>query len=143
MFDSPIDRCLSANTCHLSIPPSPLSYMSNSFGPELRLKKRREFLSLQSTGRKIHARHFLFFFSSSSTTTSRIGITITTKVEKRAVLRNKLRRRIREIFRHLTAQITPPMEMVVIARNDSCDLPFNELEREILYAIRKAGYLPT
>jgi len=116
--------------------------MSNTFGPELRLKKRREYLSLQQTGRKIHAKHFLFFVNPSTTSHSRIGITITTKVEKRAVLRNRLRRRIREIFRVRASMLSTPIEIVVIARNNSCDLPFEELERQVVNALRKAGDLP-
>lgn len=69
---------------------------------------------------------------------SRIGITITKKVHKRAVKRNKLRRRIREIFRKLRPELTTPSDLVVIALAGSVTLSFEQVRSELVWLLKKA-----
>lgn len=72
---------------------------------------------------------------------SRLGITVTTKVDKRAVFRNHIKRCIREVFRLHRQNLTANVDLVVIARNDSNMLSFQEIERELLGALRHGRLL--
>jgi ribonuclease P protein component len=57
-----------------------------------------------------------------------------------AVIRNKLRRRMREIYRRTTG-VTREAYLVWIARPTAADLPFDELRECMLTLLRRAGQL--
>jgi ribonuclease P protein component len=57
-----------------------------------------------------------------------------------AVIRNKLRRRMREIYRR-TAGVRPDAYLVWIARPTAADLPFDELKDCMITLLRRAGQL--
>jgi ribonuclease P protein component len=63
-----------------------------------RLAKRREFLRVYETGRKLFSRYVVVFFAASDLTHSRIGITATKKLGK-ANVRNRFKRWTREVYR--------------------------------------------
>ena len=71
----------------------------NKFSSNNRIKKRKLFLEIQESGEKLFTNHFLIFVRESKDNHSKIGITISKKNDKRAVVRNKLKRRLREFFR--------------------------------------------
>lgn len=114
---------------------------SFSFGPTARLKKRSEINKCRDTGEKVYSKHFLLLVCEASTDESRLGITVTTKIDKRAVVRNRIKRRVREIFRLHRHRLKKPIDMVVVARRDSGIIPYSDFEREILGALVSKGYL--
>ncbi len=67
---------------------------------------------------------------------NRLGLTVGTKVGK-AVVRNKVRRRLREIYRLHESQLRPGWDLVVVARTKSAFAPYRELERDFLKALDK------
>jgi ribonuclease P protein component len=113
----------------------------HSFSREKRIRKRRDFLSLQQNGKKWKTDHFLVVCGASGKDKSRLGVTITRKVHKRAVRRNLLKRRLREIFRKLYHFIQEPVDIVVIAHKEATELDYLEIKREINYALRRLGVL--
>ena len=75
---------------------------------------------------------------------SQIGISISLKVSKRAVVRNRIKRQIRAALRHLLPRLTPGWKLVIIVRPQAveCDyLQFlQELEQLLLDAEVLNGY---
>ena len=65
---------------------------------EKRLAKRREFLHVYETGRKLFTRYCVLFFAANDLPNSRVGVTATKKLGK-ANVRNRLKRWTREIYR--------------------------------------------
>jgi ribonuclease P protein component len=65
---------------------------------EKRLAKRREFLRVYETGRKLFSRYSVLFFAANALSHSRVGITATKKIGK-ANVRNRLKRWTREVYR--------------------------------------------
>ena len=114
---------------------------ASSFPASRRLRKSREFKQVQEGGRKHFSKHFLLLVSAANGAKSRVGITITTKIDKRAVVRNKLKRRIRYIFRVHQERLKSPVDMVVIARRDAVLRTYEEVERELLGLMRRAGVI--
>lgn len=124
-----------------------------SLGPERRIKRRRDYLELQNNGKKTRGRYFLLSCAPSiarkhdgeefvPAPENRIGITVTRKVNKRAVQRNRLKRRVREIFRHLRPRMQGRNDVVVIALNGATELSNEQISREIKYLFYKAKLLP-
>ncbi len=118
-----------------------LKGLSQSFPRTLRIRKRPEILKLQESGSKAFSRHFLLIVKPGSNASSRIAITVTRKIDKRAVGRNRLKRRVREIFRRNHNRLAQSFDILVIARKNAVDLPLSEIQREILGALHHNGYL--
>ena len=72
---------------------------SQALPKEKRLAKRREFLRVYESGRKLFSRYCVVFFAANGLTYSRVGVTATRKSGK-ANVRNRLKRWTREIYRH-------------------------------------------
>ena len=71
---------------------------SEALPKEKRLAKRREFLRVYETGRKLFSRYCVLFFAANDLPYSRVGITATKKLGK-ANVRNRLKRWTRETYR--------------------------------------------
>ena len=71
---------------------------------------------------------------------SRLGLTVSTKVGC-AVVRNRVRRRLREIYRLNAHRFKPGYDIVVVARSRSVGAPYQKLEAGFLNACGKLGLL--
>ena len=84
---------------------------------------------------------FLILALPSDENTPRLGITVTRKVDKRAVARNRLKRRIRQVFRLLGDRFKAPVDLVVIARREACACSYAEVEKELVGTLHYHGFL--
>ena len=71
---------------------------------------------------------------------NRVGITVSKKLGK-AHIRNRARRRLREVYRLNEDQFLPGWDIVVVARSRCVDAPFADLTKAYLALARKAGVL--
>ena len=71
---------------------------------------------------------------------SRLGVTVSTKLGH-AVVRNRVRRRFRELYRHHLADIKPGMDILMVARVRAADMPFGKLEKQYLSCLDQLGLL--
>ena len=71
---------------------------------------------------------------------NRVGITVSKKLGH-AVVRNRTRRRLREIYRLNELRFQPGWDIVVVARGRAVDAPFDRLTRSYLSLAKKAGIL--
>ena len=74
------------------------------------------------------------------TQTNRVGITVSKKLGK-AHIRNRVRRRLREVYRLNEALFQPGWDIVVVARHKAIDCDFQELTKGYLALAKKAGIL--
>ena len=74
------------------------------------------------------------------TGTNRVGITVSKKLGK-AVVRNRVRRRIREAYRINEEQFQPGWDIVVVARSRAVDVSFQKLTQSLLSLADQAGIL--
>ena len=56
-------------------------------------------------------------------------------------MRNKIKRRLREVFRASRHLLNQPLDIVIVARRDVQSCEFGDYEREVLGALRAKGYL--
>ena len=71
---------------------------------------------------------------------NRVGITVGKKLGK-AHIRNRTRRRIREVYRLHEDRFQPGWDIVVVARSRVVDAPFDKLVRSYLSLAKRAGIL--
>jgi len=113
-------------------------------GPEAlpkpkRLAKRREFLRIYETGRKIFSRYAVLFFAANDLAHSRIGITTTKKIGK-AIVRNRLKRWTREVYRRQRAPLDLDvlrLDIVVNVKPTAADAAFHEFRDDLARALRR------
>ena len=88
-----------------------------------------------------HASGYLVLYARRNRTgTNRVGITVSKKLGK-AHIRNRVRRRLREVYRLNEAQFQPGWDIVVVARSRAIEAPFDVLTKSYLSLADKAGIL--
>ncbi len=91
-----------------------------AFPKSARLRQRREFLVVQDTGLKVSADCVLALVKrrGGAETETRVGLTVSSKVGN-AVVRNRVRRRLRQLVRTRRHELPKGLDMVLIARNSA------------------------
>jgi ribonuclease P protein component len=105
-----------------------------------RLLQRREYIALSKCGRRIQNEHFIAYFSADRPGRSRIGITVTKKVGP-AVIRNRIKRLVREFFRLNRHRLSGKRDISIIAKRQAAGLYSKEAYRSLQeIADRISGY---
>ena len=88
-----------------------------------------------------HANAMMVLYSRRNRTgENRVGITVSKKLGK-AHIRNRARRRLREVYRLNEALFQSGWDIVVVARHKAIDCDFQELTKGYLALAKKAGIL--
>lgn len=109
-----------------------------TFPKNARLRKRSDFLELASARHKSVVRGFLVVWRENSVHTARLGITVSKKVGS-AVARNRIKRYLREFFRHNRLEMKC-VDLNIIARRESALMKFPDIERELNNVFRIIGF---
>lgn len=105
------------------------------FPPHSRLKKRREFKTVLNNGRSHRGRTAVVYAHPSTMTHHRVGLIVARRVGK-AVVRNRLKRIMREQFRqHRHALASSPLDFVVIVTRRAVDAQ-PQLPADLLVAMQ-------
>ena len=101
-----------------------------------RLLKRADFLAVRR-GEKRRGRLFLVeVLDRGDDLAPRVGYTVTKKVGN-AVVRNRVRRRLREAVRtHAADDMAPGNDYVIVGREDVLAIPFGQLKAELSRRLR-------
>jgi ribonuclease P protein component len=107
--------------------------------PPKRLRKRADFLAVRR-GEKRRGRLFLLeVLARNDTAAPRVGFTVTRKIGN-AVVRNRIRRRLREAVRVKAADdMLPGNDYVIVGREEVLAAPFAEIGTELSRRLRRAG----
>ena len=102
------------------------------------LKKNYEFRRLYSRGKSAGTSRFTVYCRRNGTSGNRFGITVSTKIGK-AVVRNKIRRRLREIYRLNEENLNRGYDIVIVARRKSRDSEYMQLNDDFVFLTKKLG----
>jgi len=102
--------------------------MSYNFTKDEKLLKNLDFRKVFDKGKKCKGKYLLLFYTSGNT--RKIGIVVSKKVSKKAVVRNKLKRRLREIYRTNKSCLPGNLFVVVVAMPFAAKVNYEELERD-------------
>ena len=95
-----------------------------TFKKSERLRKRSDFTRLKRTGKRLHNKYFIAEYTAGRFERTRIGITVTKKAGP-AVLRNRLKRIIRESFRHNRQYILENVDVNIIVKKEAANISFS------------------
>ena len=88
-----------------------------------------------------HANSFLVLYARKNrSATNRVGVTVSKKLGH-AVVRNRVRRRLREVYRLNEERFAPGWDIVVVARSRCIKADFQKLTDAYLSLAAKAGIL--
>jgi len=109
-----------------------------AFPKATRLLLRREFLFLQHRGKRRYSPHFVVISAPTQGERSRLGIT-TSRHFGKAVIRNRVRRMLREFFRIHQAEISPAQDILIIPKVGADTLSLRQVTEELERALFFAG----
>jgi ribonuclease P protein component len=108
---------------------------------KLRLRKREDFNVVYRYGRSFANSQFVVYWRKRSQLGSfRMGVSASSKLGG-AVVRNRLRRMVKEIVRLNASKLLEDTDLILIVRKPALSLPYKEMEGSILHVLRKAGLL--
>jgi ribonuclease P protein component len=96
-----------------------------------RLTRPSEFTRVFRQGHRSHSRYFILIAKPGGER-ARLGLAIGRKASPRAVVRNRIKRIVRDAFRHTAL---PPMDLVVVARNGSGRTAVDALRKDFQAAL--------
>jgi ribonuclease P protein component len=95
-----------------------------------RLLKRAEFLKVSRIGAKLQSASFIVVSTTNHRPKSRLGITVSSKVGN-SVIRNRIKRQVREYFRRHRAALRPGTDIVVIARKSAAGMAGKDIATDL------------
>ena len=102
------------------------------------LNRDRLFRRVYNKGRSAVLPCLVVYIKPNGGDSNRLGFTVTTKIGH-AVTRNRVRRRLREIYRLHEGGLKPGFDIVVVARARAVKADYHRLETEFLNACDRLG----
>jgi ribonuclease P protein component len=99
------------------------------------VRRRKEYLTIQNRGRRVAGPNLLLFARAGA---GRIGITVSKKVGG-AVLRNRVKRWIRECYRRRRPDFPAGLDLVVVARPPAAVASHAVVCQELTALARRLG----
>ena len=103
------------------------------------LKLNHIFRRLYSTSGQANS-YLVLYARKNRTGANRVGITVSKKLGH-AVVRNRVRRRLREVYRLNESRFQPGWDIVVVARSRCISASFQDIVNAYLTLANKAGIL--
>ena len=104
------------------------------------LKENHEFRRLYQKGASAVSGPMVIYCRKNKLGHNRLGITVSVKLGG-AVVRNRIRRRLREVYRLHEHQLKEGFDIVIVARHRAYDAPFSQLEKDWLRVAERLSLL--
>ncbi len=102
------------------------------------LKKNSDFRRLYAKGKSAANPYLVLYCRRNRTGENRLGYTVSTKLGH-AVVRNRVRRRLREIYRLNSPALKQGWDIVVVARQRCVGADYHKMDAAFLRACRELG----
>lgn len=112
----------------------------NAFPQCERMKRRAEFLEMYREGSKRVGRGFILYVTRRKGQGRKFGCAVSRKVGS-AVVRNRVKRYMRETYRHNRTTLPNDAKIVLVARPESARFDYHQSRDAIQQLLRKEGVL--
>ena len=102
------------------------------------LKRNKQFRQVYRKGKSVACRELVLIYAKNRSDMVHVGFSVGKKLGN-SVVRNRVKRRLREAFRPTLPLLLPGSYLIVIARDAARDAPFSSLADSLRYLLRKAG----
>jgi ribonuclease P protein component len=105
--------------------------VKEGFKREQRLRQSKQYEHTYKNGARVQTSFFVLYGTLNQEDFHRLGLTVSRKIGK-AVIRNKIKRRIREIFRRYVEKDLAPMDLVLNVKKAIRFCPFEVLKEDVV-----------
>ena len=105
------------------------------------VKENYEFRRIYRKGKSLVSPQMVLYWQKNRQGQSRLGITVSTKLGH-AVVRNRVRRRFRELYRLHKPEMQPGFDVILVARGRAVRSTYQQLDEAYLRLLRQAGLVP-
>lgn len=105
-----------------------------------RLRKAADFDRVYSRGKRLASSELKLIFASSPAGTTRLGLSVSRRIGK-AVVRNRVKRLLREAFRLNKHQVKKGYDILLVARRGVEELKFRQVEMLLMDLLGRGGLL--
>ncbi|MBL7054059.1 ribonuclease P protein component [Patescibacteria group bacterium] len=102
-----------------------------------RLRKNKDFTKVSKEGDKFFLKSFGIKWIKNELEHSRFGVVVSLKVDKKAVIRNKIKRMFRSIIREDLSKIKSGFDFLILTRQGIKDLTYAEVKNNFLNILKK------
>lgn len=105
-----------------------------------KITRNDEFKKVFLEGKRIESNNLTFFFLRNGYKFNRLGVVVKKEIGK-AVVRNKIKRRIREAYRRINEKLFQGYDIIIIAKKNIVELDCFEIYNELENLFTKKGFL--
>jgi len=109
--------------------------MSETLRPHERIRRKKDFLRIYSNGRRYKGRYFVILYLPNNLDYSRMAVVVSKKHGK-AVVRNKIKRWARELFRRNKQLLPENLDIIFIPRLEIHQAEWSNLLAEYQQALQ-------
>lgn len=103
-----------------------------------RICRGKEYRCIYNNGKRIPGQYIIVFVKENQLLHNRFGI-VTSKKLGNAVIRNRSKRIVREVIRNNLDKIKTGFDVVIVVRFNIREAVFDQVEKDYLRSMRKAG----
>ena len=106
-----------------------------------RLKERQTFQQIYRRGPQTGCGGFNIHTLANHLEYNRLGVVVSTKISKKAAVRNRIRRRLHGFIDELWQELKPGQDLIITVRGDISTISANELRAQLEGCLKKLGLL--
>lgn len=109
--------------------------MKETLRPHERFRKRKDFSHIYRKGSRYRGRGFILIYLSNNLHFSRMAVVASKKVGN-AVVRNRIKRRFRALYRTNKNLLKGPTDLVIITEKHIGTISWNDVQEEFVKALK-------
>ncbi|SIS54551.1 ribonuclease P protein component [Salimicrobium flavidum] len=105
-----------------------------------RIKKNKEFQNVFKNGKSFANRQLVLYYLKKDQPHFRIGLSVSKRIGN-AVMRNKVKRYLREAFHELEDELHQDYDFVIIARKPVNAMEYHDVKKSLQHVCKRSGVL--
>ncbi|OGY49480.1 MAG: ribonuclease P protein component [Candidatus Buchananbacteria bacterium RIFCSPHIGHO2_02_FULL_45_11b] len=106
-----------------------------------RLTQDRDFKRINAGGKSVFSAYFRLRYLANKLPNSRFAVVVSTKISKKATIRNRLKRQTREILRLNREKIKDGFDLIISVQNRALGRDYEELKTDLAVLFFKGNLL--